>query len=162
MKAYIGIDPGAAGCAAIITETGDVKLCRFMKATEKEVSEFLNEAAFDYECKAVLEQVGAMPGQGVSSMFNFGDSYGFVRGLLVAHGIPYETKVPRTWQKALGIAPRLIERNEQKQIVKEESKVEFKRRLKEKAEQMFPQIKILNDTADAILIAKFTQLINNQ
>lgn len=157
MKAYIGCDPGASGAIAVILENGEVKILRFDKATDKEIWEFVSTLGFMYDCFCTLELVGAMPGQGVTSMFSFGDSVGFIRGILTAASIPFERKVPRSWQKALGITPRLIERDTNKKIVNEESKTEFKRRLKTKSEQLFPQLKITNDMADALLIAEFTK-----
>ena len=157
MIAHIGIDPGANGSAAVLTEDRKIHIIRFNKATEKEVWEFFRDISYDYECFCTLEQVGAMPGQGVSSMFSFGDSVGFIRGILTASGVPFEQKVPRVWQKALGIAPRLIERDATKKIIKEESKTDFKRRLKEKAEQLFPTVKVTLDVADSLLIAEFNK-----
>lgn len=158
MRAYIGIDPGANGSAAVLTEDKLIHIIRFNKSTEKEIWEFFRDMSFNYdECFCTLEQVGAMPGQGVSSMFSFGDSVGFIRGILTASGVAFEHKTPRVWQKALGISPRLIERNAAKQIIKEESKTDFKRRLKEKAEQLFPTVKVTLDVADALLIAEFNK-----
>lgn len=154
MRAFIGIDPGANGAMVAILETGEVKVLRFGKCTEKEIFEFANDLAFDFTCFCTLELVGAMPGQGVSSMFSFGDSVGFIRGILTATQIPFEQKVPRTWQKVLGITPRVTGKKEGET---EESKTEFKRRVREKAEQLFPEIKMTNDIADALLIAEFTR-----
>jgi crossover junction endodeoxyribonuclease RuvC len=50
---------------------------------------------------AVVEQVGAMPGQGVTSMFAFGQSFGMVLGVLAGLAIPTTTVSPATWKKAL-------------------------------------------------------------
>jgi hypothetical protein len=150
-KAYIGIDPGAQGCIVALVENEQPRILRFGKATEKEIWEFFNDLSFSFECKCIMELVGAMPGQGVASMFSFGDSVGFIRGLLTAAGIPFEKKVPRTWQKALGITPRETGKNG----ATEESKTDFKKRVREKAEQIFPQVKMTNDVADALLIAEF-------
>ncbi len=52
---------------------------------------------------AFVEQVGSMPGQGVSSMFAFGKGYGIILGVLTAHGIPYTPVPPQRWKKALGV-----------------------------------------------------------
>lgn len=153
MRAWIGVDPGASGCMVAIIEDGDIKVCRFEKSTETEMWDFINGLAFDYDCFCTLELVGAMPGQGVSSMFQFGDGVGFIRGLLTAARIPFEKKVPRTWQKAFAIPPRETGKNGGV----EESKVEFKRRVKQVAERLFPKMKITNDIADALLIAEFTR-----
>jgi crossover junction endodeoxyribonuclease RuvC len=52
---------------------------------------------------AFVEQVGSMPGQGVSSVFAFGKSYGIVLGVLAALGIPMTLVSPRKWKAALGV-----------------------------------------------------------
>lgn len=48
---------------------------------------------------AVVELVGARPGQGVTSMFKFGDSFGAVRGVLAALNIPVHFVPPQRWKK---------------------------------------------------------------
>lgn len=48
---------------------------------------------------AVVERTSAMPGQGVSSMFSMGDSFGVVRGVLSALGVPIVYAVPNVWKK---------------------------------------------------------------
>jgi crossover junction endodeoxyribonuclease RuvC len=50
-----------------------------------------------------LEKVGAMPGQGVTSMFNFGVSYGYIKGVLEANRIPYQEIPPQRWKKEFGL-----------------------------------------------------------
>ena len=50
-----------------------------------------------------LERVGAMPGQGVTSMFSFGENFGFIRGLLEAYEIPYQLIRPQTWKKEFSL-----------------------------------------------------------
>lgn len=156
MKAYIGIDPGASGAICVLPEDELPAVLRFINSTDKQICDFFSTISMSYDCFAVMELVGAMPGQGVSSMFNFGNSFGFIRGVLVATSIPFELKVSRTWQKALGFAPRRIERGEdKKELPSSESKTEFKRRLREKAEQLFPNVKMTNDVADAYLIAEY-------
>jgi crossover junction endodeoxyribonuclease RuvC len=51
--------------------------------------------------RATIEQVSAMPGQGVSSMFSFGDSFGSVRGILAAFKIPLYRVTPARWKHAM-------------------------------------------------------------
>ena len=51
----------------------------------------------------VLERVGAMPGQGVTSVFSFGRSVGVVEGVLAAEHIPVSIVTPQAWQKAAGV-----------------------------------------------------------
>lgn len=50
-----------------------------------------------------LEKVGAMPNQGVTSMFHFGENYGYIQGLLEANGIQYELVTPQKWKKEFGV-----------------------------------------------------------
>jgi crossover junction endodeoxyribonuclease RuvC len=50
---------------------------------------------------AVIEKVGSMPGQGVSSTFTFGTGYGQLQGLLAGMGIPYELVTPQAWKKLI-------------------------------------------------------------
>lgn len=152
MKVRIGIDPGASGACIAIYEDGTIKEIRFGKVTQKEIWLFFEELSFN-ECFCVLEQVAAMPGQGVSSMFTFGKNTGFIIGMLVASGIPYQETVPRSWQKALGIQPRYKPKKGEPGV--EEPKPDFKKRLKQKSEQLYPNLKITTDTADAVLIAEF-------
>ena len=55
------------------------------------------------DISAVIEAVAAMPGQGVSSMFRFGESVGVVLGVLGALQIPLRWVTPQRWKKAAGI-----------------------------------------------------------
>lgn len=50
-----------------------------------------------------LEQVHAMPKQGVTSTFNFGVSFGYIKGVLEAYGIAYQEVTPQKWKKEFGL-----------------------------------------------------------
>ena len=50
-----------------------------------------------------LEHVSAMPGQGVTSMFTFGQNFGWIQGILQAFGISYELVRPQKWKKEFSI-----------------------------------------------------------
>lgn len=147
MKLYIGIDPGAAGGVCVLDESGEVKLIANMaKITEPDLVQHLGGIAPKVAI-ATLEKVGAMPKQGLSSTFKFGRNVGMMEGLLMGVGIPYEMVTPQTWQKSLGVT----------RTSAGESKTEHKRKLKEKAQKLFPRHAkhITNNTADAILMAEF-------
>lgn len=97
---YIGIDPGKSGGFAIIDDGliithayNDEDFVRYMESVSKS-----GENAI-----ACLEQVGAMPGQGVTSMFSFGKSAGFLEGVMQAFGIKYQLIRPQTWKKEFGL-----------------------------------------------------------
>lgn len=61
---------------------------------------------------AFLEQVAAMPGQGTASMFNFGAVYGFMRGMILGHGIPVMLVRPQVWKAELKIPKNKTEDKE--------------------------------------------------
>lgn len=112
MSFVIGIDPGAAGAVAIL-EAGKLVQVFDMPVVEVQVGgkakrrvapEILASELRLYNVSdtvAVVEQVGAMPGQGVASMFAFGQAYGLVLGVLAGLWIPTTTVTPTTWKKAL-------------------------------------------------------------
>lgn len=115
----IGIDPGISGGIAVIQGT------RFLEAHEmpvqqkpsgrSEVSE-VDLVALAQELRARLcddpaqqivaavEQVGAMPGQGVSGMFSLGDSFGCVRMFAALVGTRIERVAPVSWKKGVGLS----------------------------------------------------------
>jgi len=151
---YIGIDPGAGGGLASVTVGRDVHHVEGaagsipMPKTERDIWDWIESKwASGF---AVIEKVGGYMGGEDNrflgpAMFKFGMNYGFLRGCLIAVGIPFEEVVPRTWQKGLGILGRK----------KTESKTAFKNRLKARAQQLFPGEKVTLATADALLIAEF-------
>lgn len=98
-KTYIGIDPGAKGGIAII---GDGGTCARPLSPEALRAMLTSVPTTNALC--FVEQVGAMPGQGVTSMFNFGKGYGYILGVLETLGIPYQTVSPRKWKKAFSLS----------------------------------------------------------
>ena len=50
----------------------------------------------------IVEKVSAMPGQGVTSMFSFGRSFGLIEGILAAYEIPATYVMPSVWTKGIG------------------------------------------------------------
>lgn len=108
-----GIDPGLSGAVAIYdTATGVVettampvhRLARGGKAKREVDPHGLAGLLVGNRIgHAIVEQVGAMPGQGTTSMFAFGRSYGIVLGVLAAAGVPMSLVPPARWKKALGV-----------------------------------------------------------
>lgn len=98
---YIGIDPGKSGAMAFIGENGDVTVFPFDEA--KYLGHLKALAHPPCQAKAVVEHVGAMPGQGVTSMFNFGRGFGWLLGVLDACQIPYELVRPQKWKKEYSV-----------------------------------------------------------
>lgn len=140
---YIGVDPGASGGLACISNTH--VWAHHMPSTTADVWDWFIHCQVDDDSVAVIERVHAMPKQGVTSMFKFGQSYGMLDAMLTAVGIPYEHVLPSVWQRGLQIPSRR----------KTETRTEWKNRLKEKAQQLFPGVSITLKTADALLIAEY-------
>ena len=141
MTSIIGLDPGANGAAVLLRSDGTVDIAQFSKMTQADIADALREWALE-PCHAYLEQVHAMPKQGVSSTFKFGMGFGFLVGCLTALKIPFEYVTPNTWQKYLGC----------------QSKGD-KNVTKQKAQQLFPNEKVIHATADALLIAEYGRRI---
>lgn len=95
---YIGIDPGKGGALAVITEENAL----VFPFDRKSYVNILG-AMRGMKAKCCLERVGAMPGQGVTSMFSFGENFGFIQGVLEANGIPYELVTPQKWKREFGV-----------------------------------------------------------
>ena len=98
---YVGIDPGKAGGYAYIIDGAP-------KALPWDDTYFIQDMQClvnvrDDGIVAAVEKVGAMPGNGSVSMFNFGQSYGFILGALRALGIPFQIVPPRKWKAEFGL-----------------------------------------------------------
>ena len=151
----IGIDPGISGSICFfkdgrILEVIEMPVMTEGKKNKKQVNgaqiynEFLKRISNkDDEIRVVIEQVSAMPGQGVTSMFNFGQSYGILKGICSAMQLPMFFVRPAKWKKYFNLI------NSQKDASRT------------RAIEIFPyfsaQLSKKKDSnkADAILIASF-------
>ena len=152
----IGIDPGISGSICFfedgkILEVIEMPVMNEGKKNKKQVNgaqiynEFLKRINIkkDDEVRVVIEQVSAMPGQGVTSMFNFGQSFGILKGICSAMQLPMFFVRPAKWKKYFNLI------NSQKDASRT------------RAIEIFPyfstQLSKKKDSnkADAILIASF-------
>lgn len=155
---YVGIDPGASGGVAVLTDRGYVlKTEPLGGKTDRDLWDLisgLRHTAARYF--AVLERVGGYTQAGGpqpgSAMFNFGAGYGKLKMALTAACVPYLEVMPQKWQKAVGVPTR----------GKAESKVAFKARLKGLAQSLFPNEKVTLAVSDALLIAYYCREIKGQ
>lgn len=141
---YIGIDPGKTGALAVIFEGMDeVVLVPFDDREYINILRDLNSQI----AKACLEHVTAMPKQGVTSMFNFGQNFGYIKGLLEAFQIPYELVRPQKWKKEFSITG---DKNSSIEVCK----------------RLFPGVSLLrtdrcrkddNNMAEALLMAEYAR-----
>jgi hypothetical protein len=116
----------------------------FSKYTTQEWFKELKDFSAEYPCTAVLEKVHGMPGMGVQSVTAFAKNVGHIEMALIALGIPFKEVTPQTWMKFYGMKKE-----------KDESKTDWKRRLREKLQRLMPDFRATNDTADAMLIAYY-------
>ncbi len=106
----IGIDPGLSGAIAVLKNKKVLNIFDVPVMSEgKKNKRQLNSAQLvkllkdnikdDEEVSVVVEQVNAMPGQGVTSMFNFGQTFGAIKGICAALGLPIFFVRPLKWKK---------------------------------------------------------------
>jgi len=110
---YIGIDPGFSGAIAFyapkenIVSIYDMPVYQNAKGKTEinlyELHEILAPETDDPHM-AIIEQVAAMRGQGVTSMFRFGQSYGATQMAVAAHKIPMQFVTPAKWKSYLGLS----------------------------------------------------------
>jgi crossover junction endodeoxyribonuclease RuvC len=152
----IGIDPGISGSICFFQDGKIIDVVEMPTMTEgkknkKQVngSQIFNEISDrikeidKLDIKVIIEQVSAMPGQGVTSMFNFGQSYGILKGICSAMQLPMYFVRPTKWKKYFNLI------NSEKDASRT------------KAIEIFPYFstnlsrKKDSNKADAILIASF-------
>ena len=150
----IGIDPGLNGAIAVLQENRvkeifDVPVMPEGKKNKRQLNsaqlvKLLKDiVSNNEEVVVIVENVSAMPGQGVTSMFNFGQTFGAIKGICAALGLPIFFVRPAKWKKHFDLI------NSQKDSSRT------------KVIQMFPKISSLlkrkkdANKADAILIASF-------
>ena len=152
----VGIDPGISGALCFfsngdVIDVIDMPTMAEGKKNKKQVNgrqifnEILNikNTFAGHKINVVVEQVSAMPGQGVTSMFNFGQSFGVIKGICSAMELPIFYVRPAKWKKYFNLINAEKDASRTKVI------------------EMFPKIsqklsrKKDNNKADAILIAKY-------
>lgn len=112
----IGIDPGLSGAIARIDTASrsvrieDVPTFELMRGGKKKrdidahsLARVVDDMAKEPGTRFIIEQVGAMPGQGTSSMFAFGKAYGLLIGVAASTFCPIDFVTPAVWKKAMGV-----------------------------------------------------------
>jgi len=159
----IGIDPGVTGAIAALTENITVvhDMPVFQVGKKQQINPYelhkvlwgivstvgLQPVNYFRGIKEppgatiYLEQVAAMPGQGVSSMFNFGVSFGIIQGVIASLGVPAVLVTPASWKRRAKLTGK----------PKDEART--------LAQRLYPGIDLSRKKdvgrADAILIARF-------
>ena len=149
-----GIDPGVSGAISVLEDKKVIDVFEMptmidgkknkKQVNGSQVSNIIKDKMKNAkELIVVVEHVNAMPGQGVTSMFNFGQSFGVIKGICSALSLPIYFVRPTKWKKYFN----LIKTN------KDASRT--------KVIEMYPQIssqlsrKKDSNKADAILIARY-------
>ena len=149
-----GIDPGVSGAISVLENKKVIEVYEMPtmidgKKNKKQVNgsqvaniikERLND---DNEIIVVVEHVNAMPGQGVTSMFNFGQSFGVIKGICSALSLPIYFVRPSKWKRHFNLIKTNKDASRTKVI---EAYPEISSKLYRKKD---------SNKADAILIARY-------
>ena len=152
----IGIDPGISGSICFLDNGKIVDVIEMPTMAEgkknkrqvngsqiyNEISQRINKIQ-NQDIRIIIEQVSAMPGQGVTSMFNFGQSFGILKGICSAMQLPMYFVRPAKWKKYFGLLKSEKDASRTKAI---EIFPYFSSQLSKKKD---------SNKADAILIASF-------
>ena len=149
-----GIDPGVSGAISVledkkIIEVFDMPTMIDGKKNKRQINSaqvsniFKERLNLNKEVIVVVEQVNAMPGQGVTSMFNFGQSFGVIKGICAALKLPIHFVRPAKWKKHFNLIKTNKDASRTKVI---ESYPEISSKLHRKKD---------SNRADAILIALY-------
>ena len=152
----IGIDPGITGSICFFEDGKIIDIVEMPSMADGKKNKKQVNAAQIYNeihsriknfekknIKVVIEQVSAMPGQGVTSMFNFGQSFGVIKGICAALNLPIYFVRPTKWKKHFNLIKTNKDASRTKVI---EVYPEISNKLQRKKD---------SNRADAILIALY-------
>ena len=150
----IGIDPGLSGAIAILDDKKvlglfDMPVMADGKKNKRQLnsahlSQYISSNIVDMnKSVVVVEQVNAMPGQGVTSMFNFGQTFGAIKGISATLKLPIFFVRPSKWKKHFELINSSKDASRTKVI---EMYPSFAEKLSKKKDV---------NKSDAILIARF-------
>jgi len=105
----VGIDPGVSGAISIIRDGKISMICDMpimldgtkskRQINAAELANIFFQEKIGEDDKIILESVSAMPGQGVTGMFSFGQSFGVIKGVCAALKLPLHLVRPVKWKK---------------------------------------------------------------
>ena len=150
----IGIDPGVSGAISVLENKKVIDVFNMptmidgkknkRQVNGSQVANILKDSlGSEKEIAVVVEHVNAMPGQGVTSMFNFGQSFGVIKGICSALNLPIYFVRPTKWKKHFNLIKTNKDASRTKVI---EVYPEISNKLSRKKDA---------NKADAILIARY-------
>lgn len=136
----IAIDPGASGG---MVSAGLALIATSMPKTERDIVDFIKSDSNGIHATAYLEDLVKYAGRNMpsSSMAVYASNWGIVKGCLLTLNYRIVLVPPKKWQAALGLG-----------TAKGLTKTQWKNKLKQKAQELFPQLPVTLSTADALLI----------
>lgn len=150
----IGIDPGLTGAIATISPVGVIELhdCPIFTIGKRHTCDPAGMAKLFHHFRARhptllvgLEKVHSMPGQGVASVFTFGEGFGVWLGILAALNVPHQLITPQRWKRVM--------MDGQGDKDKDASRLVAMRMFPEKSDRL--NLKKHHGRADALLIAEY-------
>ena len=151
---FLGVDPGLSGAIAALDAEGslialaDLPVIRDLSLAwidGGKLHSLLSEAIAGRSCRATVERVSSMPGQGVASSFQFGVGFGSILSVLQVLEIPVELVTPGVWKRSCGLG-------------------KDKRAALDKARLLFPSAELSlakhHGRAEALLLADFGRRVN--
>lgn len=148
MSIYIGVDPGKKGAMAIMGYSNTTGERYMMKIIPFDPQEYIKTLKQFNGATVCIEQVHSLPREGVKSVWSFGQTYGWLLGVLDAVGLSYQTVPPNLWKKDFSLL-----RAEKKQSI-------------EVCKRLFPGIELKrtdrcrnddDNMADAALICEYAR-----
>lgn len=150
MKVIVSIDPGASGGIAIAHPHGQV-VSYAMPETDGDLLEALSSIHVEakregYTVVCYLENLVKFAGnnQSGSAMAVYASNWGIIKGIVITLGWRLVLVTPQRWQKHLGLGTR-----------GQTTKTQWKNKLKQRAQQLYPGHSITLKTADAILMVEY-------
>lgn len=101
---YVGIDPGEKGGVTTIDQAGEIHDYIIMPS-HTDFHSYMKEKRYSIK-RAYIEHAQSFPYQGRVSIFNYGEHFGMIQGIIFSLGIPFSLVRPRTWQKAIIVPSR--------------------------------------------------------
>ena len=143
---YMGIDPGKSGGWAVLNQDGTV----WGVGKNSDVAT-LRDALEQDSLDIVIEKVWSSPRMGVVGAFSFGESFGFLQGLIAGCYKSPHIVTPKKWQREMGLIQSGRSLGEGDAAKKNANKA--------MAERLFPGKRITHAWADALLIAEYCRRV---
>ena len=143
---YIGIDPGKNGGIACMFQ-GQITAHRCPSKPQL-MARLFEDIIKNNMCRVMIEKVHSFPGQGVVSMFSFGQNFGQWEGIISSFSVYFSYVEPKKWQKHYRI--------------KEKNKKIRKLKFKNLAQAIAPDLKMTYAISDAVLIANYGLELANE